>query len=86
MEFIFKEEKSDEIIEVGDLVKESIFEEDDIFGIVIEQGYNFNVVTFDNDDKEIYVNYNENGISFDKLQEEYNLVSKSEDVKVTFKY
>lgn len=86
MEFIFKKEKSDEIIEVGDLVKEIVFEEDDAFGIVIEQGYNFNVVTFDSEDKEIYVNYNENGISFDRLQEEYNLVSKSEDVKITFKY
>ena len=86
MEFIFKEEKSDEIIGVGDLVKEIIFEEDNAFGIVVEQGHNFNVVTFDSEDKEVYVNYNDNGISFDKLQKNYKLVSKSTDVKITFEY
>lgn len=88
-----KEEQRD--IQVGDLVVDGLFGPDESILLVIEgvEDDTYNVIVFDTkaiqEDSsikhDIYVNHARD-ISYDKLQESYKLLRKSEDVKITIEF
>lgn len=82
-------------IQVGDLVLDGLFGVDESVLLVIEgvEDNTYNVIVFDTEapqedmsiKHDIYINHTKD-ISYDKLQESYKLLRKSEDVKITIEF
>lgn len=82
--------KENKIIEVGDLVREKLLDEDEVVGIVVEVYPSmYNVVVFDNhyltEDEKVYLNHLQ-PMNYQQLKERYLLVSKYKDVKINIEY
>lgn len=78
-------------IEVGDLVKERFFQDEESVGIVTHDETGYNVVVFDvgdshiESDPELFTNHTK-PITLEEIEKDYILVAKSKDVTIDIKY
>ena len=89
MNINIKKRPQGEIIEEGDLVIDDLSPEESVVMLVVKNSdSDYNVVVFDNefkDEEEVFINHYFN-ITEEELQQNYRLVAKAKDVKITIEY
>lgn len=83
--------QNDGNIEVGDLVKERFFQDEESVGIVTHDEMGYNVVIFDvgdnhmENDHELFTNHTK-PITLEDIRKDYVLVAKSKNITIDIKY
>lgn len=89
MDINIKGKLQNKLIEEGDLVINSIYPEESVAMLVVKNSdSDYNVVVFYNefkDEEEVFINHYFN-ITEEELQQNYRLVAKAKDVKITIEY
>ena len=89
MDINIKGKLQNKLIEEGDLVIDSISPEESVAMLVVKNSdSDYNIVVFDNefkDEEEVFINHYFN-ITEEELQQNYRLVAKAKDVKITIEY
>lgn len=78
-----------EIIEEGDLIIDDSSPEESVAMLVVKNPFSdYNVIIFDGEfknEEQVFINHY-NNISQEELQQNYRLVAKAKDVKITIEY
>lgn len=78
-----------EIIEEGDLIIDDSSPEESVAMLVVKKPFSdYNVIVFDGEfknEEQVFINHY-NNISQEELQQNYRLVAKAKDVKITIEY
>ena len=89
MDINIKKRSQGEIIGDGDLVISNITSEESVIMLVVKNpNFDYNVVVFDgkiDGETKVFINHYYS-ISQEELQQNYKLVAKAEDVKITIEY